>query len=69
MANQPVQPVRSIGKGSGAWVNEIWTDPVTSKVIRVTAYTTDQLNQMKTNIDTQYANNVKNVTDMLALLV
>jgi hypothetical protein len=62
------QPVRTIVKGEGKWVDEVYTNPADSKVVRVTSYTEEQLNTMKASIEKQYNTNIKMVNDMLELL-
>jgi len=69
---------RTVAKGNGPFVNEVYTD-ATGKVVRVNAFTADQLNAIKTNLPARYAQQqaqleaqqaeqLKNVNDMLALL-
>ena len=65
---QPVQPVRTITKGTGAFVNEIYTDPETIVIVRVNSYTAAQLNSMSSQIDAQVAAQRQRITEMLALL-
>ena len=61
-------PVRTVVKGSGNFVNEVFTDATTGAIVRVNAYTADQLNTIKANLVTQQAAQLKSLTDMLALL-
>ena len=66
--NPQNQPVRTVVKGSGEWVDEVFTDPVTSKVIRVTSYTLEQVKTMKDNLDKQYQSQLTNIQGMINLL-
>jgi len=58
---------RTIAKGAGPFVTEVFTD-ATGKVVRVNAYTVDQLNTIKTSLEAKQATDLKAVVDMLALL-
>jgi hypothetical protein len=64
----PIQPIRTVVKGNGAWVDEVWTDPISGKVVRVTAFSIDQLNAMKDQMIRQHNGNIANVDGMIALL-
>lgn len=63
-----VQPIRTIVKGAGAWVDEVYTNPETKAVINVNSYTKEKLEAMLAQIDARVAPEKKRITDMLALL-
>ena len=64
----PTPPItRTIAKGTGNFVNEIFTD-ATGKVVRVQAWTADQLTALQANLAAQQTQQNANITAMLALL-
>ncbi len=64
-------PIRSISKGSGAFVNEIFTN-ADGSIARVNSYTSAQLTAMAEQINTQIAalqaSQLTRITSMQALL-
>lgn len=65
---QPKPPTRTVVKGSGDFVNEIFTNPDTGVVVNVNAYTRERLNTIKTTMQAQQAAQLASVNEMLALL-
>jgi hypothetical protein len=63
-----IQPQRDVKKGEGAWVTETLTDPTNGKVLRVNAYTEEQIDMFLANTQKKFEADLKMLTEMKDLL-
>ena len=68
MANAPMQPVRSVVKGSGQWLDVIMTNPDTNQVLSVQAFTLEQLQNNLAGMTAQFNAQVASINQMIAML-
>ena len=61
-----LQPIRTVEKGTGAWVNEIFINPVDNAVLKATAYTKPQLEKMKEDMKANFEKQAKKLVAILS---